>query len=224
LFRVFDELGLTKSEIASIVRWEGSLWARERYEKDNGVRVRDTTAEDVAISPIPLRPIAILHTSSHASSSTAGDVPIERTARDGEEREIFQESIQEGANDDDSEGELESVGLELNQRLLAATEALNDGHPGAMDPEFEQWLKEAAERGTFETVAGRSYPMSPNPAVVATVPTIDPVDIVASYASHQSPTATATSPEPLASHATLAIPTESILDAESSHRQTETAI
>ncbi|KAL9040909.1 MAG: hypothetical protein Q9214_004297, partial [Letrouitia sp. 1 TL-2023] len=34
----------------------------------------------------------------------------------------------------------------LNQRLVAATEARNRGEDAILDPDWEQWLKEAAER------------------------------------------------------------------------------
>lgn len=47
LFDAFDRLGLTESEIQGFCRWEGTLWARERYERDEGVRVVDTTAMEI---------------------------------------------------------------------------------------------------------------------------------------------------------------------------------
>ncbi|KAF2758656.1 hypothetical protein EJ05DRAFT_360588 [Pseudovirgaria hyperparasitica] len=47
LFQAFDELGLTPSEIAGFCRWEGTLWARERYERDEGIKVMDTTAQEI---------------------------------------------------------------------------------------------------------------------------------------------------------------------------------
>ena len=47
LFDAFDRLGLTDSEIQGFCRWEGTLWARERYERDEGVKVRDTTGMEI---------------------------------------------------------------------------------------------------------------------------------------------------------------------------------
>lgn len=47
LFKVFRQLRLTKAEILDIVRWEGTLWARERFERDEGVKIRDTTGNGI---------------------------------------------------------------------------------------------------------------------------------------------------------------------------------
>ncbi|RJE23827.1 hypothetical protein PHISCL_03858 [Aspergillus sclerotialis] len=49
LFKVFDALKLTDNEISSLCRWEGTKSARERYEKEEGVTVHDTTAAGVAV-------------------------------------------------------------------------------------------------------------------------------------------------------------------------------
>lgn len=45
LFRAFDSLRLTPHEIATLTKWEGTKWAKERYEKEQGVVIRDTTAD-----------------------------------------------------------------------------------------------------------------------------------------------------------------------------------
>lgn len=47
LFDAFDELGLTYGEIQDFCCWEGTKWARERYEKDEGIKVLDTTGDDI---------------------------------------------------------------------------------------------------------------------------------------------------------------------------------
>lgn len=47
LFAAFDQLGLTESEILAFCRWEGTLWARKRYERDEGVKVEDTTGNEI---------------------------------------------------------------------------------------------------------------------------------------------------------------------------------
>ena len=47
LFRVMDELGLTKSEIYSLCQWEGTKSAKDKYERDTGRPIRDTTADGV---------------------------------------------------------------------------------------------------------------------------------------------------------------------------------
>src|ERR1700744_6422038 len=52
LFRVFDELGLTADEILNLCQWEGTRAAKERYEREAGVQVRTTTADDVVAAPL----------------------------------------------------------------------------------------------------------------------------------------------------------------------------
>ena len=55
---------------------------------------------------------------------------------------------------EESEDELQqSVGVELNQRLIAATEARARGEEAVLDADWEQWLKEAAERGAIIQVS-----------------------------------------------------------------------
>lgn len=47
LFDAFDYLGLTDQEIQNFCCWEGTKWARERYENDEGVKVVDTTGAGI---------------------------------------------------------------------------------------------------------------------------------------------------------------------------------
>ncbi|KAF2668211.1 hypothetical protein BT63DRAFT_270852 [Microthyrium microscopicum] len=47
LFRAFDDLQLTPTEISDLCKWEGTLWARQRYERDEGIKVMDTTGNDI---------------------------------------------------------------------------------------------------------------------------------------------------------------------------------
>lgn len=48
LFRAFEALCLTEQEIQELCCWEGSKWARQKYEEDQGVKVIDTTGDDIA--------------------------------------------------------------------------------------------------------------------------------------------------------------------------------
>ncbi|EPE10430.1 hypothetical protein F503_05525 [Ophiostoma piceae UAMH 11346] len=45
LFRAFDSLGLTPAEIANLTKWEGTKWAKERYEKEQSITILDTAAD-----------------------------------------------------------------------------------------------------------------------------------------------------------------------------------
>lgn len=52
----------------------------------------------------------------------------------------------------------QSIGVDLNQRLLAGAEAGVEararGEEAVLDADWEQWLKEAVERGTIPSLAG----------------------------------------------------------------------
>jgi hypothetical protein len=47
LFRAFNELRLTEYEISELCKWEGTLWARQRFERDERIKVLDTTGDDI---------------------------------------------------------------------------------------------------------------------------------------------------------------------------------
>ncbi|KAL4918258.1 nitrogen permease regulator 2-domain-containing protein [Aspergillus aurantiobrunneus] len=157
LFRVFDELGLSEKEISSLCRWEGTKSARQRYEKEEGVKVRDTTADTVRpASPSPL-PSVIVHVED-------GPEPIrgaEIKAATYEETETRNSAIDDRGVDCElqpqesevsSDEEMESCGVELNHRLLAATAARERGANVPLDEDWEQWLKEAGERGSYTDI------------------------------------------------------------------------
>ncbi|KAF3276326.1 hypothetical protein TWF970_006288 [Orbilia oligospora] len=46
-FKAIDYLGLSESEIDSVVTWWGTLKERQAYEKKTGTIIRDTTGDDI---------------------------------------------------------------------------------------------------------------------------------------------------------------------------------
>lgn len=172
LFRAFDSLRLTSSEIANLTKWEGTKWAKEKYEKEQGVIIRDTTADgfpDVD-EPAPWRrsPQPARSTVSppryHISSQVRDDTPT-RTTRptaatttareDPEAEDEAEESEDEREIEDDEEEdeEIESVGLRLNERLRTQAARRNAGDTSAvLDEEWEQWLKTAIESGELAVI------------------------------------------------------------------------
>ncbi|CRG90327.1 hypothetical protein PISL3812_07370 [Talaromyces islandicus] len=170
LFRVFDELGLTKAEIDSLCRWEGTKSARERYEKEEGTKVRDTTADGVrpaTPSPGPIARFAADEVERPSSTKAPAAkekaiVEVTSVVTDGisdeenddedeedEETEAARKEKDEEEEAESSDEEMESYGLQLNQRLLYATAARERGANVPMDEDWEQWLKEAVERGNY---------------------------------------------------------------------------
>ncbi|KAF2737158.1 hypothetical protein EJ04DRAFT_420474, partial [Polyplosphaeria fusca] len=150
LFRAFDELGLTESEILGFCRWEGTLWARERYERDEGVKVRDTTGSEIQ-AWVDTRKTP---RGDGINVKTDIEVAIEEVVDPRPAAVDTDMADEDSSSDDDAELD-ESVGLELNQRLLHAAALREQGLNVAMDPEWEQYLKEAQERGELNIEATR---------------------------------------------------------------------
>ncbi|KAI1342857.1 hypothetical protein F5Y15DRAFT_412534 [Xylariaceae sp. FL0016] len=135
LFRAFDGLRLTDSEIAGLTKWEGTKWAKERYEKEHEMTIKDTADEEIgqwiepADRPVPTR--ATVQIESEPLIQESGDEDME-----GEE--------------EDSDGELESIGYALNERLRARAARREAGDTSeSLDDEWEQWLKNAIDSGEF---------------------------------------------------------------------------
>ncbi|KAI0171189.1 hypothetical protein BJ166DRAFT_215992 [Pestalotiopsis sp. NC0098] len=144
LFRAFDGLRLTNSEISNLTKWEGTKWAKERFERDAGVVIRDTAGDEVGewIEPED-RP--------RADRNPRVVEPEEEEEDEEEEQDEVDEEM-----DEDSDGELSSIGIALNQRLLARREAGDNSGP--LEEEWEQWLKTAIDSGALPYLSSSSDP------------------------------------------------------------------
>ena len=150
LFRAFDALGLSHGEIYALCTWEGTLYAKDRYEKETGILVRDTTWDGIAALSPSHSPVAF-------STSTFRDRPNSGHARRSPPRNYYvpmqensgMEGMEYGEAMEESDDDLiaNSYGNELNRRLLAGTAARARGEEAVLDPAWEQWLKDAVERG-----------------------------------------------------------------------------
>ncbi len=169
LFEIFDELRLSKEEIQALCKWQYTKRAKEKYEAENHIKIRDTTWDGVA-PYIFQEPTAIR--SSHMRGG--GDVYVgaeqaciqDEISRDGDyvmdDPEDGNDGEDEEYSEDESEDELQqSVGVELNERLLAATEARARGEAVPIDAAYEQWLKEAEENGMALVPPSTSPPAGP---------------------------------------------------------------
>ena len=172
LFRAFDALRLTPSEIANLTKWEGTKWAKERYEREQGITIHDTTADcfpDRIKVDYPTPPVR-----SHRQSSlhhNAAAVPDDSHARQRQQphrsqpppqqqRQQPQSQDDDEEDDDDSSSDedeevLESVGASLNERLRerVALRNVSGDHSVPLDEEWENWLKNAVESGQLPHVA-----------------------------------------------------------------------
>ncbi|OAL47236.1 hypothetical protein IQ07DRAFT_515794 [Pyrenochaeta sp. DS3sAY3a] len=162
LFEAFDRLGLTESEIQGFCRWEGTLWARERYERDEGVKVVDTTGVEIG-HWIDRRHLLSQSRSSNAINvKTDIEVEIEQDDEGASSSEHDSDDIEE---EDDAQVS-SSVGFSLNARLLdAAAQREYAADPASassipMDAEWEQYLKDAQERGDLHIDVSRLRSMA----------------------------------------------------------------
>ncbi len=160
LFEAFDRLGLTESEIQGFCRWEGTLWARERYERDEGVKVIDTTGVEIGEWVDRRRQGINIKTDieveiEEVPAGEAITLPLD-TRHPQVDTEMHDSDEDEPSDDEDEQSLDTSVGFTLNARLLHAAALREQGNANVpMDPEWEQYLKEAQERGELNIDATR---------------------------------------------------------------------
>lgn len=155
LFRAFDALRLTPNEVAGLTKWEGTRWAKERYEREQNTTIRDTAADGMAQWIPPEH-----RTATQGGARTFGeDMSMAEVDGAGEEEE---EDEEEDEEEEDSEGELESVGIALNERLRERVAARNAGDLSLpVDEAWEQWFKNAVETGEISYMRERIAHVSP---------------------------------------------------------------
>ncbi|KAL9116109.1 MAG: hypothetical protein Q9227_000478 [Pyrenula ochraceoflavens] len=147
LFRAFDKLRLTESDIWQLCSWEGTKSAKDIYEREQGTKIRDTTLDGIQVASPSRGPIAVVHEPSVSLQSLAKPAVgmrsgfLERNALD------LAEETEESSDDLDSSGDL------LNQQLLTAAEARMRGEDGPLDEQFDQWLTQTSNNLGGSTLA-----------------------------------------------------------------------
>lgn len=180
LFEAFDRLGLTEAEIQGFCRWEGTLWARERYERDEGVRVVDTTGVEIGSwidrrryatrnnggaginvkTDIEVEIEELEHNNNQNASVHVNSRPQQQHLQ-GDTEMPDSPSGDSSSSEEEDEDLSSSIGFSLNARLLQAAALRNSNSSPShlanipMDPEWEQYLKEASERGELNIEATR---------------------------------------------------------------------
>lgn len=155
LFRALDGLRLTPAEISGLTKWEGTKWAKERFERDQGIRIRDTTADGFPNYADPDDPYSA-QSQRAGSAETEGPVePEDGIEEDDDDDDDDNEEENEEDEEDESDGELESVGVALNERLRqrVAMRNISGDNTMPLDEEWENWLKHAIESGELPHVA-----------------------------------------------------------------------
>ena len=157
LFDAFDRLGLTEAEIQGFCRWEGTLWARERYERDEGVRVVDTTGVEIGAwvdrRKFPGSQRIAVKTDIQVEITPSSSLSQQRQQQP--EIDTTMQDSDHSSSSEEDDALPASVGFSLNARLLHAAALRDQGANVPMDPEWEQYLKEAQERGELNIDATR---------------------------------------------------------------------
>lgn len=159
LFRVFDDLRLTKEEILGLCTWEGTRAAKERFERESTTKIETTTLTGVVSATQSSGPCVVLHSERSATDTTPQPTQAEAELSDEDETD-------------------ESIGVHLNQNLMAAAEARERGEAARFDLQWEQWMKEAIERNEItdlDTILdalrqGRPFPPPPTTEDEAATP------------------------------------------------------
>ena len=127
--------------------------------------IQDTTWDGIEpyVSRIPTATTTQLRGGEHPDFEPTMSENVDLSELEDEEMGSSDGEI-EGEEEQESEDDLQqSVGVELNQRLLAATEARARGEEVVLDAAWEQWLKEAAERDEVPNLVPLTRP-GPNRA------------------------------------------------------------
>ncbi|GAW11290.1 hypothetical protein ANO14919_006330 [Xylariales sp. No.14919] len=147
LFRAFDNLRLTNAEIAGLTKWEGTKWAKDRFERDSGIAIRDTASDEISAWVEPEdRPQA----TGDTPRATFHEPQEEEEDEDEDEEDMDLEEEVEEEVEEESDGELESIGFALNEHLRERAARHEAGELSEhYEEEWEQWLKNAIDSGEF---------------------------------------------------------------------------
>ena len=181
LFAVFDNLRLSPSEIYSLCKWDGTKRERESYERRTNTKVADTTWEGVhphshkpPTSVVLPAPNSTSDFFGATSSSVLPNPITPQQAASPDNKPVGDVEIAEGSSEESEDDDVQqSVGLSLNRHLIAATEARTRGEDVSLDSDWEQWMKEALERGILpeQTPASLHQPRQQLQAPSETEPT-----------------------------------------------------
>lgn len=179
LFRAFDGLRLTDSEISHLTKWEGTKWAKERFERDSGIVIEDTAHEDIGVWIEPedrhRQEVPEVEIEENDGETLDNDMTTEEYEGVQDVQEVQEEEDNDDDDDDDdeeeeddSDDEMESIGVALNERLRerAARREAGDVDAGGLEEDWEQWLKNAIESGELPFESEQLVRHSNEPALI----------------------------------------------------------
>jgi hypothetical protein len=139
LFRVFDDLGLTKDEILNLCQWEGTRAAKERYEREAQTQVRITTVDEIFTPSRGPGPRAIYTRRSN----------IDAEEREEPAGEVLREDLKPDQPPETDTGDEGAADTDLVTLLRTFAEGHQESIREGVSPEltnaWEQWLKDVLE-------------------------------------------------------------------------------
>lgn len=154
LFSAFDDLRLTRGEVYMLCKWEGTKWAKDKYQRDHDCVIRDTTWDGIPAVE-PRRPLTVTRgiyvegkngNLVQTRSGYGSKHPICRMDLDGHADE-------ESEQDSTDEFMARTMGTALRRHLRPRPVSQYTSNQGGMDPAWDQWLKDATERGTIPSMS-----------------------------------------------------------------------
>jgi hypothetical protein len=156
LFRAFDDLKLSQADIHRLCKWEGTKYSKERYEREHNETVRDTTWDGFKADDRPILAVRSIPAAGYTTSMSqlrGGQYSLSSMRlMEGLEGDQFQ-----AGDETDDEIFENSVGYELQQRLIDATAARARGEHATLDPAWEQWMKDITDRGLIGHQSGNAF-------------------------------------------------------------------
>lgn len=133
LFRAFDTLRLTEWEISNLTKWEGTRWAKEKFEEEQGIVIRDTASDG----------FPDLRNQDRNRTDSGSDLELfveaEPVAVAGDEDEVMNEDGDEVMSDEDEIPPAATVSPYTGYQSVVSDAMLS--------VPLEDWLKSAIETG-----------------------------------------------------------------------------
>ena len=151
----FEDLRLTRGEIHALCHWEGTKWAKEKYERDHNVVIRDTTWDGIADYEPRKRPTVTRGIYMEGN----GGLILQNRGGYMPDHSMGGMELGDAQADEESEADSNDGLMARSMRAAFNSNHLSPPHVryGApninLDPAWEQLMKDAAETGSIPPMA-----------------------------------------------------------------------
>ena len=155
LFTAFDALRLTRKEIYDLCHWEGTKWAKDKYESDHNIVIRNTTWDGV-VDAAP-RKYPTISRGVYMETQAGHLVPAAKSYK----RNSTMAGMDAASSHTDDDSEQDSVDgfVDRNadtrhgQPIRSPTDTRYRGGHHGISSAWDDWMKDATERGTIPSVS-----------------------------------------------------------------------